>query len=165
MQSHTLRNGTALAMLGGATAAAATLGPRVVPRSPIAVLFRAPRGPLARFRPSASVLAPTWTVLRTMVAVSGYRTRHAQAGPERERAMQWWTVQQSFRGAKSPRYFGRRNARAALLDSALLLASAGSYARYARQVDEGALLLIAPYLGWLTFATLLNVARVRHSCS
>jgi len=53
-------------------------------------------------------------------------------------------------------FFGARRPRAALAEVLALLVSIGAYASVARKVDRPAAALVVPYLGWTTFAALLN---------
>lgn len=71
-------------------------------------------------------------------------------------ALGLWGTQLAFNAAWSPLFFGQHLPRVALADLVLNQASLGAYAAYARKVDPTAAYLVAPYLGWLTFAGALN---------
>jgi benzodiazapine receptor len=162
MRSNIMRSGVALAAFAGVTAATAGVGSLISPRpsSPATQQwFQRLRKP--RFQPPAAVFGPVWSVLYTTIAISGFRTWRAPRSPARSRALRWWAIQLALNGAWSPLFFGRKNPRAALADSALLWASAANYTRLASHVDKSAAWILAPYLGWLTFATALNAAIVR----
>ena len=51
--------------------------------------------------------------------------------------------------------------RAALIDLGLLWSSLGGYLLQARKVDRPAAALVLPYLGWVSFAAVLNAAVIR----
>jgi len=154
---------TALALIGGATLAAAALGAIASPASSPGTQrwFRRLRKP--SIQPPDSVFGPVWSALYPTIAWSGYRTWRSPDSPERDRALRWWGVQLGLNGLWSPLFFGWKQPSAALLDSGLLLASAGNYVRHARRVDKPAAWMLAPYLAWLGFATLLNAEIVRRN--
>jgi len=104
-----------------------------------------------------------WTGLYGLIAASGLRTYAAPKGPRRRAALGLWAAQLALNGLWPRLFFGRRRPRAALVDSALLLATSAAYAGIARRVDPTASKLFAPYLGWLAFATLLNAEIVRRN--
>jgi tryptophan-rich sensory protein len=66
-------------------------------------------------------------------------------------------------GLWSPLFFGWRKPVASLVDSAALLGATTQYVRHARHVDRPAAWMLAPYLGWLAFATVLNAEIVRRN--
>jgi translocator protein len=152
-----------LALMGGATLAVAALGGLVSPgRSPSTQRwFRRLNKPA--FQPPPAAFGAVWSALYPTIVASGYRAFRAPPSPERSRALRWWGVQLGLNGLWSPLFFGLRRPRTALADSALLLAAAGNYVRHAQRVDKPAAWMLAPYLGWLGFATLLNAALVRRN--
>lgn len=157
------RDGAALALMAGATLGAAVLGGLASPASSLRtrVWFRSLRKP--PFQPPAKVFGPVWSTLYPMIALSGYRTFRAPPSIERGRALAWWGTQLGLNGLWSPLFFGWRKPVASLVDSAALLAATGQYVRHARRVDRVAAWMLAPYLGWLAFATVLNAEIVRRN--
>ncbi len=113
------------------------------------------------FQPPGAVFGPVWTVLYGFIAVSAWRVWNRPAGPARSRALALWALQLGLNSAWSWIFFGKHRPRAALLDIAALGPSIAAYAAAARQVDKGAAWMMAPYLGWVAFATLLNEEVVR----
>jgi len=113
------------------------------------------------FQPPGAVFAPVWTVLYGLIAVSGWRVWNRPGGPARPRALALWGLQLGLNSAWSWLFFGRRRPRASPLDLAALGPGLAAYALAARQVDRGAGWMMAPYLGWVAFATLLNEEIVR----
>jgi benzodiazapine receptor len=104
-----------------------------------------------------------WSLLYPSIAWSGYRTFRAQPSPARTRALAFWGAQLGLNAAWSPLFFGLHQPKASLVDSALLLAAATNYTRHAGKVDKAAAIAMWPYLGWLTFATVLNADIVRRN--
>ncbi|ADO75425.1 TspO/MBR family protein [Stigmatella aurantiaca] len=113
------------------------------------------------FQPPKAVFGPVWTVLYGLIAVSGWRVWNQPAGMARSRALSWWAVQLGFNAAWSWLFFGKQRPRSALADVAALTVSVGGYMAAARKVDLPAAALVAPYLGWVCFASLLNEEIVR----
>ncbi len=115
------------------------------------------------FQPPAWLFAPVWTLLYGLIATSGWRVYRRPQSGQRRRALRLWAAQLGLNGLWSPLFFGWHRPRAALVDSALLLTTAASYAKVARDVDRPAARLFVPYLAWVGFATLLNEEIVRRN--
>ena len=111
--------------------------------------------------PPPAVFGPVWTVLYGLIATSGWRVWRAGS----RKALGWWAAQLALNAAWSPIFFGLKRPRAALADLALLLPAIAIYARHARQVDRPAAWMVAPYLGWVGFASVLNAEIVRRNRS
>lgn len=152
---------TARSGFGVLTSAVAALSSTVGPARPRSLWYRRLRKP--PFQPPAAVFPVVWSALYASIAESGFRIWRARPSKERDRALRWWFVQLGFNAAWSPLFFGLRKPKVALADSALLLLAAGNYARHARRVDRSAAWMVAPYVGWLGFATLLNAEIVRRN--
>lgn len=150
-----VRNLLALAGFGALTAGAAALGARFAPDR----WYQGLRKPW--FQPPPWVFAPVWTGLYTLIAVSGYRVWRAPESRERTTALGLWGAQLGLNAAWTWLFFGRHDPRAALFDIGLLRASIDSYTLTAQQVDPAARWMMAPYQGWVSFATLLNAEIVR----
>jgi tryptophan-rich sensory protein len=121
--------------------------------------FRTVRKP--SWNPPDWVFAPVWTVLYTMMAVAAWLVRRRSADDPRARpagqvALGAWGVQLAFNLLWSLVFFGRRSIAGGLgVIVVLWLAIAGSMVLMGR-VSRGGTLLLAPYLAWTTFASLLN---------
>jgi tryptophan-rich sensory protein len=102
-----------------------------------------------------------WTVLYGVMSVSAWRVWNRPAGPARSWALLLWGAQLAFNAAWSPLFFGQHRKRAALADLLALGASLTAYTAVARKVDRPAAWMMAPYLGWVGFAGLLNEELVR----
>jgi tryptophan-rich sensory protein len=112
------------------------------------------------FTPPSWVFGPAWTVLYVLIAWSGYRVWRRPASPARRRALGWWGAQLVLNGAWSPIFFGLQRPGWALVDLGLLVPAVAAYTAAARRVDRPAAWMMAPYLGWIGFATALNAGIV-----
>lgn len=112
------------------------------------------------FQPPNRAFGPVWTVLYATLAYSGWRVWKAPDSPERSRALALWATQLGLNGAWTPLFFGARRPDLALADIGGLDVAAGAYAAAAAKVDRRAAAVVAPYLGWIAFATTLNTAIV-----
>jgi translocator protein len=108
------------------------------------------------FTPPDRVFGLVWPPLYALTAYSGYRVWRAPSSPGRTAALALWGAQLAFNGAWSVLFFGKHRPKAALVDLAANYVSLGGYALTAASVDRPAAALVAPYLGWLSFAGALN---------
>jgi len=115
----------------------------------------------SRLNPPDGVFAPVWTTLYGLSSASAARIYVADASTDRTRALALWGAQQALNTLWSPLFFGQRRARAAFIDLGLLWATLAAYAKVAQRVDRPAAGLVLPYLGWVTFAGVLNGAILR----
>ena len=152
-----------LALISGATLGAAVLGALVSPGRSASTRRWFKRLDKPPFQPPDKLFGPVWSVLYPAIAWSGYRTFRAPPSPARTRALAFWVTQLGLNAAWSPLFFGLHRPKASLADSTLLLAAASNYTRLAREVDKPAAIAMLPYLGWLTFATVLNADIVRRN--
>lgn len=148
----------ALAVFGALSAGAAVAGALATNGATQGWYQRLKKPP---FQPPRGVFGPVWTVLYGLIAVSGWRVWNGPAGVARSRALSLWAVQLGFNAAWSWLFFGRQRLRSALVDVTALSLSVGAYLAAARKVDRTAAVLVAPYLGWVCFASLLNEELVR----
>lgn len=153
-----IRSALALAAFGGLTAAAAGIGAYATQKGK-GGWYRALRKP--SFTPPDWVFGPVWTVLYGTVALSGWRVYRQPPSPTRSAALAWWAGQLGLNTAWSVLFFGRHKTRAALVDIGLLLGSIAAYMAVTSKVDRTASRMMAPYLAWCSFATLLNEEIVR----
>ena len=150
----------AAALFGGSVAAVAAAGSIFNPgRSDTRQWYDALEKP--SFNPPDFVFAPVWTVLYVLIAVSGARVWRSAPGDARTAALRWWAAQLLLNGAWSPLFFGAKRPAIALADIVLMLVAIGAYVHTARRVDRTAAWLMAPYLAWVAFATILNGEIVR----
>jgi benzodiazapine receptor len=150
-----MRTGLAWAGFAALTLASGALG-AIATRKSQRTWYRTLRK--SRFNPPDRVFAPVWTTLYTLSSISAARVFRADASQDRTRALVLWGAQQTLNTLWSPLFFGKRRARAAFIDLGLLWATLAAYTRVAKRVDRHAAELVLPYLGWVTFAGLLNGA-------
>lgn len=98
-----------------------------------------------------------------MIATSGWRVYRRPRSQARSRALGLWGVQLALNGLWPWLFFGKHRPRAALADSALLLGTSIAYTRITKRVDRNAAKLFVPYVGWLSFLTLINGDIVRRN--
>ena len=152
----------ALAAFAAPVVATAVLGSRFSPAEPATRRWfgRLDKPP---FQPPDAAFAPVWTALYTSIAVSGWRVWRRPSRPERSRALALWAVQLAANAAWTPVFFGAKRPAVALGVLGAQLSSATAYAATAARVDRSAAALVAPYLGWSTFAGVLNAEIVRRN--
>ncbi|MFO0578636.1 MAG: TspO/MBR family protein [Polyangia bacterium] len=158
--SPSVRSAVSLVALGGLTALAAAIGARATTRGK-GLWYRLLRKP--SYNPPDWVFGPVWTVLYTAMAVSAWRLVRRPPSVARNVALGLWGTQLGLNTAWSVLFFGQHKKRAALADLGLLVGSIGGYMAAASKVDRPAALLMAPYLGWSSFAGLLNAEIVRRN--
>jgi benzodiazapine receptor len=113
------------------------------------------------FNPPRWVFAPVWTTLYLLMAIAAWRVQHAPHSSLREVALAVFLVQLGLNLLWTWIFFHRHDPRAALAEIGLLwLAIALTIAVFAR-VDWIAAVLMAPYLLWVSFASVLNGAIAR----
>ena len=113
------------------------------------------------FNPPNGVFGPVWTVLYAMIAVSGFRLWRRRHVPGAKAALAAWMAQLILNLGWSLIFFGARNIEAALAEILLLDLAIAATLVLALRVDRLAGLLLAPYLAWTCFATVLNLAIAR----
>ncbi|HEX7809821.1 MAG TPA: TspO/MBR family protein [Thermoanaerobaculia bacterium] len=150
----------AMAVFGGVVAGVAMLGGLFNPgRGATREWYRELEKP--GFTPPDAAFAPAWITLYVLIAISGYRVWRTDEGRDRTNALALWITQLALNGAWSPLFFGAKRPMLALGDIVLMLAAIASYTATARKVDKPAAWMMAPYLGWVAFATALNAEIVR----
>ena len=114
------------------------------------------------FTPPDPVFALVWPALYAGAALSAYRVWKTPPSRERTAALVLWGTQLACNAAWSPIFFGSHRPRLALVDLAGNAASLGAYTYAASRIDAPAAALVAPYLGWLGFAGVMNAGIVPH---
>lgn len=118
---------------------------------------------LALQRPSWApppwLFGPVWSVLYAAIGVAGWRVWRAAGSLRAARlTLGLWTTQLLVNAVWPAVFFGREAFGAAVVVILLLDALVVATLITAWRHDRLAGLLLAPYLGWLGFATALNVA-------
>lgn len=111
-----------------------------------------------KLTPPDRVFALVWPVLYSLGALSAWRVALAPRSKERTAALGLWGAQIAFNAAWTPLFFGAHRPRLAMADLVANGAALGAYALTASKVDRGAAAMVLPYLGWVTFAGILNAS-------
>ncbi len=114
------------------------------------------------FNPPNYVFGPVWTLLYLMLAFSFWRILRLPADtPGRARAIGWFVVQISLNALWSVAFFGFQSPEFGLgVIAALLIAIVGNMIAFLR-LDRVAGWMFPPYLAWVAFASVLNLAIVQ----
>jgi tryptophan-rich sensory protein len=105
--------------------------------------------------PPGWVFGPVWTILYGMMAVAAWLVWRRSGW---NWALAWFTVQLGLNGLWSPVFFGLQKLGWSVIVIGLLwIAIAGTLVAFWRKRLLAGLLL-APYLAWVTFAAVLNIA-------
>jgi len=106
---------------------------------------------------------PAWTVIFALIAYSGYVFWMATPAEERLWPLVVYGVQLTFNAGWSALFFGLKRMDLALGDAILMLAAiAANMIAFYPHAPEAAWLL-APYLVWVSFASVLNYAILRRN--
>jgi benzodiazapine receptor len=115
------------------------------------------------FRPPPWVFAPAWSALYLMMGYAAHRawtTGMASMDPKvveyTRRGATLYTLQLGLNVIWMPLFFGLGRPIEAMLDITTLTGTVGYLAYIWSKVDTTAAYLMAPYLGWLAFATYLT---------
>ena len=109
------------------------------------------------FTPPNAVFGPAWTVLYLLMAISAWRVwRRPGPEPMRRKALRLWALQLALNFAWSFLFFGLRAPVVALVEVLVLLIAIAATLAASWRIDRVAGLLLAPYLAWTAFASLLT---------
>ena len=109
------------------------------------------------FNPPNWIFAPAWTALYILIAIAGWRTwMRERTGA----AMKVWFGQMVLNFAWSPLFFGAHQMKLALIVITTLVLAIAAFIALTRREDKISAWLFAPYLLWVSFATLLNASLV-----
>ena len=110
------------------------------------------------WNPPSWIFGPVWTALYITIGVAAWLVWRRRAERSIGPAMTAWAVQLALNAGWSIVFFGLRQPGWAVVEiSALWCAIAVTIALFARHSRSAAWLLV-PYLAWVSFATVLNVA-------
>ncbi len=108
------------------------------------------------FTPPGAVIGAAWTGLDLLLCVAGYRLLTSPPSSQRQTALGLWGLSVSGLALWPYLFFGRRRPGESLAAlGAMFTAACGAIVAAAR-VDRLAAAAIAPLVGWLGFAGLLN---------
>ena len=129
--------------------AAGFIGSRFLPGAWYAQLDKPP------FNPPNWIFAPVWTALYAIMAVAAWRV-WLRAGADL--AIRLWLAQLVLNAAWSWLFFGRHNLGGALVEIVALLALIVATTVTFWRRDRTAGWMMLPYVGWVSFATVLNAS-------
>lgn len=110
------------------------------------------------FNPPDWVFGPVWTVLYLGLGWVLYVLTGMPAGPARTVLLWVFGVQMALNAAWSLLFFGLRSPGLALADIGLLILSIMTLLVLTRKSVPETWWVLLPYLAWVSFATLLNLA-------
>jgi benzodiazapine receptor len=105
------------------------------------------------FNPPSWIFSPVWTTLYVLIAIAGWRIWMINPAST---AMKVWFAQMVVNWAWSPVFFVAEMLWVAFAVIVVMLALIVAFIILARRHDALAAWLFAPYLAWVSFATLLN---------
>jgi benzodiazapine receptor len=104
-----------------------------------------------------------WTILYTLMALSGWRVWRHRDSTERTTALRLWIAQLISNAEWTRLFFGEHLPKWSLADVLALESAVIGYILEARKVDKTAAALFVPYAAWVGFAALLNEEIVRRN--
>ncbi len=107
------------------------------------------------FAPPSWLFGPVWTVLYVLVAVAAWLVWRREGWGL---ALGAWVVQLVLNAAWTPLFFGAGLYGVALVEIVLLLVAVVATTVLFAPRSRPAALLMAPYLAWVAFASLLNAS-------
>lgn len=110
------------------------------------------------FNPPAWLFAPAWTVLYVAMGVAAWRIWRLPSSAERAQALRKFGVQLALNAAWTPVFFGAHSLGGGLAVIIAMWFAIAITIQSFHPLDKPAAWLLAPYLAWVSFATLLNVA-------
>ncbi len=140
----------------GAVLAAAVVGGSQGPQNPRNGLwYAALRKP--SYTPPGPFIGAAWSVLDTLLCVSGTRLLDAPRSPERSAALTFWGLNVAGLAGYPWVFFGRKRLGASTAVVGAMLASAVGLVGTASRVDRTAAATSVPLALWVGFAGLLSV--------
>ncbi len=110
------------------------------------------------FNPPNWVFGPVWMILYTMMGVSAWLVWRERKLNELQTPMGWFTLQLALNLAWSSLFFSYQNPGLAFVEILLMWVAILATIISFWDVSRLASILLVPYLGWVTFASLLNFA-------
>ena len=108
------------------------------------------------WNPPGWLFGPVWSALYTMMAVAAWLVWKRGGFATHRRPLSLFLVQLALNAAWTPLFFGWHRPGLAFAEIFLLwLAIAATIADF-RPVSRAAMLLLVPYLAWVSFAAVLN---------
>lgn len=114
------------------------------------------------FAPPNWLFGPAWTLLYILMALASWLVwKKGLATPIVKPALVVYLIQLVLNALWSALFFGLRSPLAGLIEIVLLWFAILATVTLFFRVSKGAGAMLLPYLGWVSFATLLNAAILR----
>jgi len=111
------------------------------------------------FAPPNWVFGPVWTTLYLFMGIVLFRLLWVvPRTEERDCALKWFFIQLGFNAFWTPLFFGLHALWTSFVWIALLLGTLVVLERILRVLDRLSMWLMAPYIAWVSFATVLTFA-------
>lgn len=110
------------------------------------------------WNPPNWVFGPVWTTLYVLMAIAAFLVWQRRGHPAARRGLQWFAAQLALNTLWSFLFFGLESPGLAMLEIVALWAAIAVTIAHFRQVSMPAAWMLAPYLGWVSFASGLNFA-------
>ena len=110
------------------------------------------------FNPPAWLFAPVWTILYVAMGVAAWRVACLPGSAERTLALRQFGVQLALNAAWTPVFFGTRSLGGSVVVIVLLAIAIVVTIQRFHPLDKVAAWLLAPYLAWVAFASVLSVS-------
>jgi translocator protein len=108
------------------------------------------------WNPPSWIFGPAWTLLYFLMALAAWLVWREGGWRKQGRALGLFVLQWLLNAMWSPLFFGLHRPDLALLDIILLWISIVATLIVFLKVNKTAGVLLIPYLGWVTFAAILN---------
>jgi translocator protein len=108
------------------------------------------------WNPPGWVFGPVWTALYAMMAVAAWLVWRHGGWAMQHRPLRVFLVQLALNAAWTPLFFGLHWPGAAFAEIILLWLAIGATIAAFWPVNRAAACLLAPYLAWVSFASVLN---------
>lgn len=112
------------------------------------------------FSPPNWLFAPVWTTLYLLMGITLYLLWQAKKSKKRQQALKFFFAQLIMNSLWSILFFGLHSPSLAFVEILLLLTLIALTFVKTQLVSKKAALLLVPYLLWVSFATILNLAIV-----
>jgi tryptophan-rich sensory protein len=154
------RRGLALAALAAGSVIATSTTGRLITAVPVKTWYTTIAKP--SFNPPNWAFPVAWTTLFVLMGIAFWRVLRTPEGtPGRGRAIALFVAQLVVNVGWSAAFFGMRSPLYGLLVVVPFWAMIAATGWAFRKLDRPASWMLAPYLAWVTFATVLNAAIVR----
>ncbi|TVQ50718.1 MAG: tryptophan-rich sensory protein [Phycisphaerales bacterium] len=108
--------------------------------------------------PPGWIFGPVWTALYAMMAIAAWLVWRKRSEKNVTLPLIIFAVQLALNFAWSPLFFGLQRPDLALIDIVLLLIAIVATIILFAPISRSAAVLLTPYLAWVSFASVLNLA-------